>query len=294
MPLPEICHTLGVVCPHGFGDAVRPRRNPGDLDNAVKQLLHLGTDAENIASTAAVNIRELQNLYLQWVSRAETQLRHLFADDGAWLDLYTDRFRLIHGMTQAMPRPFELINTEARVQANRIEGLRASLTELAEWLASGPGLLTVIDTNVILHYLPPEQVDWVSVTGARRVRLVMPPRVIDELDEKKYTARDDLADRSRRILSQLRARLAGVPGTPVVLRDDVTIEVPTDLSRGQHTLDADEEIIRFTLEIVGTKTPACLVTGDSGTILRAQAAGLTVREMPEDYLRRKPKSEEVA
>jgi predicted ribonuclease YlaK len=96
---------------------------------------------------------------------------------------------------------------------------------------------------VLLNFLPPAQVDWPAVIATSPVRLVLPVRVIEELDEKRYIARDDLADRARRLLSQLRAQLALSAGGPTFLREAVTIEVPVDDEPRQRTLDADQEIL---------------------------------------------------
>jgi len=165
---------------------------------------------------------------------------------------------------------------------------------LADRLVAAPGQLTVIDTHVLLHFLPPDQVDWPAVIGAPTVRLVLPLRVVEELDEKKYTARDDLADRARRLLSQLRTQLAPTAGAPTPLRAGVTIEVPVDDGPRPRTVDADHEILDTCRELGLGGQPVVLVTNDTGMALRAGSAGVRVVPMPEQYLRRRPQPEDQA
>jgi len=182
----------------------------------------------------------------------------------------------------------ELINHEADLQAGWLDELADRLKQLSDRLAAAPGQLTVLDTHVLLHFQPPDQVDWPAVVGTPTVRLVLPLRVIEELDEKKYTARDNLADRARRLLSGLRNQLAPTSGGPTPLRAGVTIEVPVDDGPRRRTLDADQEILDTCRELQFGGEAVVLVTDDAGMTLRGTAQGLRIVAMPEQYLRRKP------
>jgi len=185
------------------------------------------------------------------------------------------------------------VNSEVSEQVTWIEGLVGHLNCMAVRLAAAPGVVTVLDTNVLLHYQPPEQVEWAKVTGVTGVdpvRLVLPLRVIEELDEKKYTARPDIRDRARRLLSDLWGRLAGTAGGPVLLRENVTIEVPVDEGDRARPLDADQEVLDTCEQLRNVGQRVILVTGDTGLSLRAIAARLTVVRMPDTYLRGLPLS----
>ena len=120
-------------------------------------------------------------------------------------------------------------------------------------------MLTVLDTNVLLHYQPPDKVNWQEVVKESQIRLVLPLRVIEELDEKKYLAREQLADRARRLLSQLWSLLKDNAGAPVML----------NLCR----------------DLQSVKQLVVLVTGDTGMSLRAASYGICVVSMPERYRR---------
>src|SRR5437867_2014425 len=41
------------------------------------------------------------------------------------------------------------------------------------------------DSNILLHFKPLAQIDWLAICKARRVRLVVCLQVINELDDKK-------------------------------------------------------------------------------------------------------------
>lgn len=163
--------------------SVRDGTRPGD---AERRLRETATQSRNIVgSSAGQSVAIHQNNYLSWVGTAEVQLRNVFVDPVAWEHLYDDRHWQIYTLTQASPRAIELINTAATVQAAWIEELADRVKRLADRLTAAPGQLSVLDTHVLLHFLPPDQIDWQKVVGASPVRLVLPLRVVEELDEKK-------------------------------------------------------------------------------------------------------------
>src|ERR1700728_2557710 len=272
-----------------------PRLKDGtQLVDAQRYLRETATRGRNLVGSSGQFVPTHQNSFLAWVGTAESQLRNIFIDPSAWEHLYGDRHWQIYALTQGSPRAIELVNNEASFQAAWLEELADRLKQLSDRLAAAPGHLTVLDTNVLLHFQPPDQVDWPTVVGVAEVRLVLPLRVVEELDEKKYTARDNLADRARRLLGQLRSQLASSSGGPTQLRDNVTIEVPVDDGPRRRTLDADQEILDTCRELQSGGqgvSLVTLVTDDTGMTLRATAQGLRVIAMPETYLRRKPEPE---
>lgn len=264
-------------------------RDGGRLAEGERHLRDTATQGKNlVGASVGQDVAIHQNAYLAWVGTAESQLRNVFVDPATWGHLYDERHWQIYGLSQTSPRPIELIQTAIAVQTTWLDHLADRLKKLADRLAAAPGELTVLDTHVLLHFQPPDQVNWQEVTGADEIRLVLPLRVVEELDEKKYTARDDLAERARRLLSQLRAQLAHSGEAPAKIRDGVTIEVPVDDGPRQRTLDADQEILDTCRELRAGGQSVVLVTDDTGMILRAGSAASRVVPMPERYLRRRP------
>jgi predicted ribonuclease YlaK len=151
----------------------------------------------------------------------------------------------------------------------------------------------VVDTNVLREHQAPDQINWSDVVSTAPVRLVVPLRVLDELDEKKDTARDDKADWARRLLSRLWRTVGPVGGAPVPLTDGVTVEVLIGHGQSRRMVDADQEVIDTCDTIRRVGGSVVLVTGDYGVAIRASALNIPVAMMCEKYLRRQIKRPET-
>lgn len=121
-----------------------------------------------------------------------------------------------------------------------------------------------------------------------QARLVVPLRVVDELDKQKY-GDGKLADRAGKALRYLQeASKDRPPGRPVPIRDGdaTTLEIWVDADdRGG---DADWAILRVAadLEAVRPATGARVLTGDLSMQLRAQVMDLKVLHLPDTYRKR--------
>ena len=266
---------------------------PGvNMDYVKKKLFEQGTEGQNVGrGLAGTQPNVAVNRYLQWVSGVEPALKGIFVEPEVWTRLRGDSFWRIRELNEYSPRWQELIAIEAELQAERLNDLRAEIEAVEQRLDAAPGHLAVIDTNVLLEHQAPEQVKWSEVVNASPVRLVIPLRVLDELDEKKYTARDDKADWARRLLSRLWANLGPVGGKPVPLAEGVTVEVPIGRGPRRRTVDADQEVIDTCETIQRVGRSVVLVTGDYGMAIRASALDVPVAMMPEKCLRRQLKAQ---
>lgn len=225
------------------------------------------------------------NDYVRWVATTESQLRNAFTDVAIVHHLRSRAYWAIRDSDRQAFRVIELVNTEVAEQLTWLEGLTDRLRRLQVRLDEAPGRAVVLDTNVLLHYEVPWEVKWDTVVRQEDVRLVVPLRVVEELDEKKYTSRNDLADRARRLLSQLWEMLKDSAGGPVWAREHVTIEVLIEEGTRIRTVDADEEILDSCQQLRNVGRPPILVTGDTGMSLRAKALRLDVARMPDKYRR---------
>lgn len=259
-------------------------RHDTDIDGAADELRSLARDARNLLVNP--DLLTLRRDYAAWVFTAESHLRALFTDPQTWAELRDATYWSICDKNHGHVRMSELVRVEVEYQASRLEHLTSRLQAFAAWLGASQGHITVLDTHVLLHFQLPVQVKWAEVVGGSPVRLVVPLRVIEELDEKKYTARDDIADRSRRLLSDLRSRLGSSAPSPAKLNDDTTIEVLLDDEPRHRTQDADQEILDACENLRMAGAPVLLVTDDTGLTLRARALHVEVVAMPERYLRK--------
>jgi len=180
------------------------------------------------------------------------------------------------------------VNTELDDQLLVLAQARVELERL-KVLACRPGLPVVLDTNMLNHWRRPDDVAWPEVLRnwgetVKLARVVVPLRVVDELDGQKYSEGKALRSRATRAIEYLRETLAGgEPGQPAELRNGATLEIWIDTDdRGG---DADLAILQCAsdLDALHPGTGARVLTGDLGMQLRGEQAGLRVRCLPETY-----------
>ncbi|WP_329556522.1 PIN domain-containing protein [Streptomyces sp. NBC_00696] len=191
------------------------------------------------------------------------------------------------------------LSTEIENQVKALEQARAELEELKK-LAARPGLPVVYDTNMLNHWQQPGDILWRDVFRAQReripdTRLVIPLRVIDELDRQKYgPSSGDLARKAATAIRYLERVLRDrQPGESVHLRDGVTLEVWVDTDdRGG---DADLSILRCAADLdnLHPATGARVLTDDVGMRLRAHQLGLKVVCLPEAHRKKGTALDEV-
>lgn len=257
--------------------------------NASRTLRDLVIGASNVRGVAGGpgSATKLRDKYLDWIELAEVQLASLTHRDEVLRMLQTDRYWRIREIGEDSVRPWPLVSAEIDYQVAGLERLADDLGARVKRLTQAPGCITVLDTNVLLEFQPPQSVNWLKVIGEDDIRLIVPLRVIEELDAKKYSRRTDLADRARRLLSQIEGVLGvGDADLPCEVRPRVTIEVPVDSSPRRRRNDADEEILE-TCEELGQLSghQVTLITADTAMRLRASARSIKVVRMPSEYSR---------
>ncbi len=266
---------------------LRPGTAP---ETAIQGLTSLGYVFGNVSGYGGRPPEEVRDAYIRAVEQVEPVVRSYFTDPEVCGHFRGTRYWAIRQITADSPRPSPLVYEEVQEQQRYLEQLVERLRHLDKWLKAAPGTMAVVDTNVLLHYQPPQQVPWLQVLDLESVRLVLPLRVVEELDAKKYLARDDLADRARRLLAELWALVGPAAGMPVTLpgQEGVTVEVPTDDEPRRRGVDADQEVLSLCSAVKGMGAKAVLVTGDTGMSIRASAQGIVVGHLPDNYLRRQP------
>jgi hypothetical protein len=243
------------------------------------------------AETTWGNARAMSNPYLDYtdaVHRTYATLRQVFAVPDLGGGLHSATYWHVLSNQKA---DYQAIGAEIEVQVETLKQARRDLDELKK-LATQPGLPIVYDTNMLNHWQQPGDIRWRDVLRARTetsamARLVIPLRVLDELDKQKYGRDDgDLARKAATAIRYLERILRdGRPGRPVRLRDDATLEVWSEDDRGG---DADLAILRCAADLhnLCSGTGARVLTADLGMRMRAHQMGLQVLELPEGF--RKP------
>lgn len=249
--------------------------------DALRSLLVAG---DNVLS-AGTQPYEYQQAYVRWVDDVERQLISVSRNPLIVQTLHTSRYWQIRDIHARTAMPYDLVSSELRVQKEALERASSDLETRARALSKAPGKVAVLDCNVLLQYQPPPHVAWLELFKVDQVRLILPLRVVEELDAKKYSSNRRLQKAARALLLWLE-RTLGEGGRPGPVREGVTIEVPVENELRQRPPDADGEILAFCDEFGAlTGTSPTLVTADTAMLIRAQAQGLAVCHPPDRYLR---------
>jgi PIN domain len=290
LPPPQRLRLKEGVQPNYALDVLRERA--GALERLAGSITRGATPAETNQY-----VMRRRDGYLDWVEVTEGQLSNLTHDRTVLNLLYSTGYWAIRQLDPYAPRPIPLIQSEERVQKDVLERLHADLGARVSRATSAQGHISVLDTNTLLHFHPPDNIDWIDVVGEPAVRLVLPLRVVEELDAKKYGRSDKLRERARALLPQLE-RMVGKGGTPKRIADGVTLEIFVEPPPRMKRADADEEILdtcRELWELSGQAGDITLVTYDTAMRVRAETQGhIRAVKLPDKYRRDKNEPERPA
>jgi hypothetical protein len=222
--------------------------------------------------------------YVAWAQRVGRLLQDSFTDVPLER-VYTERFWRVQSPTTL--RRAEALSQEVELQLAWLTTVLETITAMAARFSQRPDSIAVLDTNVLLHHLPLKDVDWPKVVGHKQVSLVVPRRVVAEMDARKYVGTKG-GDRARKRIALLAGNVH--PDTDEV-RPGVEVEIigPVDLDPDagrRPAIPADEEIIETAEALVSYagSNSVCVVTGDLAMQMLAASRGLDVRRMPEDTI----------
>lgn len=252
--------------------------------NATDQIMMDGRNADAVMRT--------RDTYLEWVEFTEIKLAELTHDATMVEMLHTPRYWEVRRLVPSDARPIPLIEGERRAQAANLRALRDNLEMHVNRARSAPGHITVLDTNSLLHYMLPDQINWPEVVGHEKVRLAIPLRVIEELDAMKYSEKGKRHERARAMLPKLDEFISQMGSPTPLIFPGTTIEVPIEYLSGQarnKRVDADEEILftcREMWQLSGQERAVTLITADIAMRIRAEAlGGIRPLKLPDKYLR---------
>lgn len=147
----------------------------------------------------------------------------------------------------------------------------------------------VLDTNIYLHYKLFTERDWKTLLGSEDLTLVVPPTVIKQLDEKKYTAPNTrLKRRAQEVISKFKEISEGkpVPGIQVDFPDSSIEDVDWG-TLGLNSSNSDDRIIAATLALKEKSAgdEVLIVAADFGLELKAKNHDIKFVSPPEDWKR---------
>lgn len=146
------------------------------------------------------------------------------------------------------------------------------------------------DTNVLLHYPPLDQIDWLSITNEPEIRLVICLEVVKELDAKKSDPA--LGERAKRAIREIRA------GAGRRIRTGVTLEVfneqlrISDFPASMSPDSADDRIVFYAKRLAEKdRTEVRVATEDLGMELRCAANAIGIIALPNELRLAEPASD---
>ena len=253
---------------------LRPGANAKQIIQALKEL-----------SLTGYNYTADDENYVLWIAQLEVRLNEWFTGVPTTL-LYSERFWQIRSGVGL--RPHEMRRAECARVIGVVDSLHETLTSLATRFEQAPGAVAVLDTNVLLHYKPLTDVIWTDVLGTSAVTLVIPIRVLAEIDDKKAAPNNHkLRTRARTRINMLERLVLGEHDVqPVRENVNLTVVGSVDLdpeARRRPSPPSDVEILD-TCRALAAYAPnaVSIVTGDLAMKVQARASGISITPMPDD------------
>ncbi|MFJ6385880.1 PIN domain-containing protein [Kitasatospora sp. NPDC092039] len=231
--------------------------------------------------------QRLIDRYLQTVTDTHDRLAQAIAEPSLGDGLFAGHYwQLVE--TGRSPDLHGTLVLEVKRQIATIEDAQRQLEALRSYVER-PGVPIVYDTNMLNHWQQPENIDWKALLveeglDGKRVRLLVPLVVVDELDRQKY-GDGALARKAATAIRYLERKFEGAaPGEAVKLREGVTLEVRLD-PPGHRRIEPDLEILRCAADFTGLVPGAGtrVLTDDYGMRLRAHSMGLATLRLPGTY-----------
>jgi PIN domain len=251
-------------------------KEPGSVDHAIQTLTTVKDQLYNCRPGSAATV--LDN-WLSWWEMADAQLRSLFTENDAISSLYQTRLEIAHNGADT-----RFAQREINVWIARFEEMISNLQAVKVFIGRR-GQIVVPDTSAFIEGEYFDQFDWHSLKGVardKRVRLIVPILVIEELDAKKTDRNNRVSSRARSVLRRLWELHGSRPAQPARIPNrDVTVEVFLDDAWHLRRPVNDDEIVERAVAIKETTgRSVLLVSGDYKMLYRAAAAGLGAALMP--------------
>lgn len=249
-------------------------------------LNRLASEGRNV-ETSHRTADEARKSYLEWIERVEAMLVWGSRDPAIRAIPLTERYWRVQQLDLATAhRPFPMIAAESRLVSEALSDLASELQRRSTQMSAGAAGLVVLDTNVLLHHNRPAKIAWSAVVDAEPpLRILLPLRVVEELDEHKWSAKAELRNRARAVLADLEEVLGSA--TRGHLQPGVTLEIAGGIYTASRSTDADADILDSCHEVEQfAQQPVTLVSGDKSMRIRARAEGIKTIAMPAKHRNR--------
>jgi len=264
---------------------VRVRLAPGvEPERAIAEMNELiGGRATAVMPTARGKPVDERESYVRWATNMEARLSSVLSRKDAQAFFNSPRHRDICSMppgNQLTTLIYAEVDTMMRDMQEAVNDLEDHLRRMR----SAPGFPVVVDSNVLLQCQRLDNVNWRERLKAQ-ARVMVPLRIIEEIDSKKYGPSKRLRSIARELLPWVDSLFPdGDPG-PVPLRDDATIELILADRPRYRPSDADEEVLEVAHDVARFAGMVKVMTADTGMRIRARGERLDVLFVPDEWRR---------
>ncbi len=257
-----------------------------EREHAIARLQELTLAVQNLLSgTTGVPPRELRRSFLRWMAEAESLVRSAFASMEPSIAFDSSRLVALQGDRIAADQIYPVLQAEGARLIGQLEAAAHALTSpFPAPVLEQDRTIVVLDTNTLLHYRNPDQIDWQALTGASDVLLVVPLVVLDELDDKRNAKDTSLARRARNIASTIEKWTANAGAArPTELVNGVAIVVLSEEPGHRRLPNNDDEIIAVARSLADRGERVFVATADGGMRTRARVRDVSVLGLPDDH-----------
>jgi rRNA-processing protein FCF1 len=264
-----------------------------DVSSSIQLIDMFSVNAYNEAQPAfARTPLEKQMAYVNWARDCERRLLGVLVRSEV-VPLFQNARHLEICSMGAGDQVLPMVSSEIEMKVAILREILSELKDAKARLDRAGGCPTVMDTNLLLQCSRPDQIRWASIIG-EPVRLIIPLRVLEELDEKKYGASQRLRKVSREILPWIESLFVTSETGPVSVGDpeSTTLELLFSDRPRFKPQDPDEEVLEVAHEVAKFAGRVKVVTADSNMRMRARAEGLDALQVPKSYWRISDDAEE--
>lgn len=257
-----------------------------ERERAIARLQNLTLAAKDILSeTAGVPPLELRRSFLRWMAETESFFRSAFASVEPPIGFDAPRLVALQGDRIAADQIFPVLQAEGTRLIRQLEAaVMALISPFPTSVLEQDWTIVVLDTNTLLQYRNPDQINWPTLTGASHILLVIPLVVLDELDDKRNVKDASLARRARNIASSIEQWTAKAgANSPTELRKGVAIAVLNEEPGHQRLPNNDDEIIAVARSLADRGHRVLVATADGGMRTRARGRGVRPLVLPDDH-----------
>ena len=147
-----------------------------------------------------------------------------------------------------------------------------------------------LDTNIFLHFKLFNQIPWDNIVNSKKVKIIIAPIVISELDKHKYNERAKIRTRANKILKIFHKYIE--KGLTTQINDKLELcflanqpLVETFNKFSLNISSQDDHLLASIKEykIDENEEPTILITSDIGPILKSKPLNIKTLKMPEEY-----------